>query len=204
MSKASTKLAGRQFTPGEMVITSQLPDSMGNWKLNWDLSVRGLTQDDDFLHGYDFKASAYFHLLEIKSWRDFEGKSVTWDSLNQGFEGTLYVFEHAEIPRSKITFGQIEDGKIEFEWEGEGHLFFDKSDSNLWKDVPFHLKGSANFEPTMIYLKDGTDFDSLSDRVSEIMNLDDYIVSEKIADERPNHTFHYCHLIPDHSIEKAS
>ncbi len=112
--------------------------------------------------------------MDVKSWKDLEGMSKTWESdCNKDGEeaGSLYVFEHEDVTSGKIEFLKREGNVFHVKWSGTANVFWD---DEYDEDVPFEFEGDATFRALLASGVDATNLDDMKIELSKYINMDEF------------------------------
>lgn len=112
--------------------------------------------------------------MDVKSWKDLEGMSKTWESdCNEDGEeaGYLYVFEHEDVTSGKIEFLKREGDVFHVRWSGTANVFWD---DEYGEDVPFEFEGDMKFSDLQASCIDVTDLDGVRAVLSEYIDMSEF------------------------------
>lgn len=112
--------------------------------------------------------------MDVKSWKDLEGMSKTWESdCNEDGEeaGSLYVFEHEDLTSGRIEFLKREGDVFRVRWSGTANVFWDDEYDT---DVPFEFEGDVKFSGLQASCIDVTDLDGVKAVLSEYIDMSEF------------------------------
>ena len=142
--------------------------------LLWSLEVDTRKQ---IVNDESWAPHVYHHTLRlpVRRWINIQGQSIAWnvpfDKRTGEPNGRFYVFEHANISRANLRFGERVGLKFRFDWEGLCDIHWD---DEYGKDVPFAASGWAVFTGIIAY---GSEFDSdelFRARLKQYVDVDDF------------------------------
>lgn len=183
------------------------------WTLEIDMEERDFVTESALLEAeeegeepfYESASPMLYHnngfRMNVKSWKDLEGMSKTWESDNNedGEEaGYLYVFEHENVTSGTIEFLRREGNVFHVKWIGTANVFWD---DEYDEDVPFEFEGDATFRELLALGVDAANLDDMKIELSKYINMDEFeFESEKTyprySGEESKKTVHRFNFVP--------
>lgn len=176
-------LRDREFAVAKATLSAALPDpywcdtyNRGQGKrliLGLDVTVEPRIFEEE-LWGPHF----YHETLTFpgRDWRSLAGQRFSWDqpwdAETDEANGGVYVWEHADIPRAELVFGQRDGFDFELMWSGVCNVFWDKADFGEF--VPFSLSAKARFTHVDVQGSAADDAGALRARLGAYLNPEDF------------------------------
>lgn len=154
--------------------------------LGWSLEISSpqTEVDDDFWAPFITIERAGF---PARDWRALEGQDYVWnspvDEATGEANGTLYVFEHADISKAHLHFGRREGLKYHVRLTGLCDVHYDDT---YGADVALSVSATVEFSSIVVAGSERDTAETLRARLSEHVNIDDFEQGELLVNE---HTY---------------
>ncbi len=145
-------------------------------------------EDDDDEPFYESVSPILYHnngfRMDVKSWKDLEGMSKTWESdCNEDGEeaGYLYVFEHEDVTSGTIEFLKREGNVFYVKWNGTANVFWN---DEYGEDVPFEFEGDATFKGLLTLGVDVTNLEDVKIKLSKYIDMGEFEFESEECNDR--------------------
>ncbi len=125
------------------------------WSLDYEVDKNAIDRnlDDNPIQQEPYLYHHQLH-LDISDWRDLAGHSLSWENPVTHIKcpydcihnGIMYIYEHAEVPCSRLQFGRWFGSHIEVSWKGLCNIYWSEEDGDYYENVPFELNALTHFK----------------------------------------------------------